>query len=120
MSLLDKGAETIIVYPEELVIDVDGNKRTRASSTGFVARARVQPIGQSGTAARRAEQDNEGYESEKIYSVRLTRRSAREIGLIGAQSAIEWRGQRWSLFGDVTVYGNSPRTAHTTYRIKRA
>lgn len=119
MSLLDKGNIDVIVYPEELVADSDGNKRTRPSKVGVPARARVDILGQSGTSSRRQEQDNEGYESEKVYSLRFTRKSERELGRLGAQSCIEWEGRKWAVFGDENVYNRSRRTSHRTYTIKR-
>ncbi|QFG04494.1 head-to-tail stopper [Mycobacterium phage Jeeves] len=121
MSLLDTGAryQPCIVYPEVLVIDGDGNKRTKASTTGIPAIARFQVANQSGTSARRAEQDNEGYESEKVYRMRFPRSFTKEHGELGAQSEIEWRGKRWALFGDATVYDSSPSLARVDYTIKR-
>ena len=116
MSLLDTGQVDIIVYLEEKVIDIDGNIRTQPSKTGIPAKARLQVLGQSGTSARRQEQDNEGYESEKVYTMRFPRSFPY---ILGAQSQIEWNGQRWAVFGDVNYYMNSPRTAHVTYTIKR-
>ncbi|AXH46764.1 head-to-tail stopper [Mycobacterium phage Acolyte] len=121
MSLLDTGAryEPITVYPEVLAIDSDGNKRTQPSKTGIPAIARLQVANQSGTSARRAEQDNEGFESEKVYRMRFPRSFTKEHGILGAQSQIEWRGQRWALFGDATVYNSSPALARVDYTIKR-
>ncbi|QTF81444.1 head-to-tail stopper [Mycobacterium phage TarsusIV] len=121
MSLLDTGAryQPVTVYPEEMVLDSDGNKRTRPSKTGIPALARLQVANQSGTSARRAEQDNEGFESEKVYRMRFPRSFTKEHGILGAQSQIEWRGQRWALFGDATVYDSSPALARVDYTIKR-
>lgn len=116
MSLLDKANEPIVIFPEETVVDADGNVKTRPSKTGFCARARIQPAGLSGTSARRSEQDNEGFESEKVYTMRLPRSFC---GILGAQSQIEWRGQRWAVFGDAFIFNNSPKTAHVAYTIKR-
>ncbi len=118
MSLLDDGSqyEPCIVFPEEMVTDSDGNKRTRPSTTGIPATARFEIQGQSGTSSRRQEQDNEGFESEKAYSIRFPRSWSL---ILGAQSEIEWNGVRWAMFGDVQRYNRSPRTAHVTYTIKR-
>ena len=107
MSLLDTGAryQQVTVYPEELVIDSDGNKRTRPSTTGIPALARLQVANQSGTSARRAEQDNEGFESEKVYRMRFPRSFTKEHGILGAQSQIEWRGQvRHPLSGETRYF----------------
>ncbi|AXH44648.1 head-to-tail stopper [Mycobacterium phage PhishRPhriends] len=121
MSLLDGGPayEDVIVYPEEVFTDEDGNTQTRPSKTGIPAKARFQVQGQSGTSARRAEQDNEGFESEKVYRMRFPRSWDAEHGVLGAQSEIEWRGARWALFGDVNFYNSSRRTARVDYTVKR-
>lgn len=121
MSLLDTGAryQPVVVYKEEMVIDEDGNKFTRPSTTPIQAIARLQVQNQSGTSARRAEQDNEGFESEKVYRMRFPRSFTKEHGVLGAQSQIVWRGQRWAVFGDATVYESSPALSRVDYTIKR-
>lgn len=119
MSLLDWGCtEDVVVYPEVLETDSDGNPRTKAApdGTGIPAKARIQILGQSGTASRRQEQDNEGYETEKVYTIRFPRSFAYTLG---AQSQIEWQGNRWVIFGDAAYYTSSPATRHVTYNIKR-
>ena len=118
MSLLDKWNTEVTVYPEEAVTDRDGNIRTRASKTGIPMKVWIAPVGQSGTAARRAEQDNEGYESEKVLRMRLLSKD-RHITL-GAQSKIDIEGQMWSVFGDATHYRGSKRTAHKDYSLRRS
>jgi hypothetical protein len=117
MSLLDKGTEDIRIFLQEAVEDEDGNIRTRPSKNSVPARARIQVQGQSGTSSRRQEQDNEGFESERIYVMRLS--SDWPYGELGPQSRIEWHGEYWALFGEVNRYNSSPRTAHQTYTIKR-
>jgi hypothetical protein len=101
------------------VSDEDGNAMTRPSTSGIAAVARFDIQGQSGTSSRRQEQDNEGYESERVYSVRFPRAFDVAHGELGAQSQIEWRGKRWALFGDVQRYIRSHRTTHNVYTIKR-
>lgn len=118
MSLLDKGNINAVLYPEEVVIDRDGNTRTQASKVGIPIRAWIQPQGQSGTAARRAEQDNEGYETEQVIRLRLPR--GYEKYEIGAQAKIEINGQMWSVFGDVILHLGSPRTKHKIYTLRRS
>lgn len=121
MSLLDTGAryQPVLVYREEMVLDADGNKRTRPSTVPIEAIARLQVANQSGTSARRAEQDNEGYESEKVYRMRFPRSFTRQYGVLGAQTQIVWRGERWALFGDATEYDSSPALQRVDYTIKR-
>lgn len=119
MSLLDKGNTEVIVYPEIAVKSPDGNTKTKPSTTGIVAKVRLDVQGQSGTSSRRQEQDNEGYESERVYSIRFTRKFHDEHGPFGPQSRIEWNGQKWALFGYENLYNRSRRTRHSTYTIKR-
>lgn len=116
MSLLDYGNEDVVVYLEEVVTDADGNTKTRPSTTGIPTKARIDPQNQSGTSSRRAEQDNEGFETEEVYSIRFPRSFSYEIG---SQSQIEWLGVRWAVFGKPRRYTRSPRTAHTSYVMKR-
>lgn len=118
MSLLDRGNAVVDLYPEVAVTDRDGNIRTCASDVSFPLEVWLQPQGQSGTAARRAEQDNEGYESEKVVRMRMLRKNHGII--IGAQAKIGWNGQMWSVFGDVSLTMGSPRTAHHVYLLRRA
>lgn len=118
MSLLDKGNTWVTIYPEEAVVDRDGNIRTRASKEGVRKFVWIAPVGQSGTAARRAEQDNEGYESEKVIRMRLQRKD-RDFE-IGAQSKVDIEGKMFSVFGDPAVYRCSPRTGHLDYTLRRA
>lgn len=124
MSLLDSGPayESCTVYLEEMVVDSDGNKKTRASTIGTPTKARFQVQGQSGTSSRRQEQDVEGFESEKVYTMRFPRSFPYRLG---AQSQIEWGTKtdgtpaRWAVFGDINRYNSSRRTAHNVYIIKR-
>jgi len=119
VSLLDYAFEDVVVYPEEVTTDDDGNTKTRPSATGIPAKARLQFQGQSGTSARRAEQDIEGFESEQVYNLRFPKTFTAEHGLLGMQSQIEWQGKRWCIFGDPRVYTSSKRTAHIDYIIRR-
>lgn len=123
MSLRDRNfRDDVVVYLEEPFTDSDGNKRQRPSATGTPTKARIQVQGQSGTSARRAEQDNEGYETEKVYTLKFPRSFAY---VIGAQSQLTWGvrsdglPQRWVIFGDVNKYNNSTRTQHDVYTMKR-
>lgn len=118
MSLLDKGNISAVLYPEEAVEDADGNIRTQAAEVGIPIRLWIQPQGQSGTAARRAEQDNEGYEIEQVLRARLPRRY--EHLEIGAQAKVEIDGKMWSVFGDRMQHLGSVRTRHDIYTLRRS
>jgi hypothetical protein len=121
MGLLDTGAryQDVLVYPEIMYVDDDGNKFTAPAKCPIKAIARLQVANQSGTSARRAEQDNEGFQTEKVYRMRFPRSFTKTYGILGAQTQIVWRGQRWALFGDATVYEDSPALARVDYTIKR-
>jgi len=116
MSLLDTGRETVIIFQEIETTDSDGNTITKAGPVGVETIAAVQLAAQSGTSARRAEQDNEGFESEQVYRLRLPRSFP---FLIGAQAQVEWLGVRWSIIGKPRRYNGSNNTAHTDYIIRR-
>lgn len=116
MTLLDKGRETVVVYQDEEWIDSDGNVMRRAGSVGVTTRAVVQVLAQSGTSSRRSEQDNEGFETEAVYRLRLPRDFP---FILGAQAQVEWLGVRWSVIGDAKRFNGSSRTAHYDYVIRR-
>ena len=118
MSLLDKGNKDVLLYPEEVTTDRDGNIRTQAAKTPIPLRVSLQARGQSGTASRRAEQDNEGFETEQVMRMRVRRQDAHIP--IGAQAKVEFDGQIWSVFGDGVPYMGSAKTAHTDYQIWRS
>lgn len=117
MSLLDKGRETIIVYNDEPYIDPDGNPSRRASSTPItVTNCVVQLLAQSGTSARRTEQDNEGFESEEVYRLRPPRSFTT---IIGSHAKVIWNGVEWGVFGKARRFNGSDRTAHIDYFLRR-
>lgn len=107
------------MYPEMVVTDDDGNELLTANPVGYPAKAEIQPARQSGTSARRAEQDNEGYETEETYRLRFTRQHDRTMPLLGQGAEVEWRGERWSVVGLPTLYFGSIRTQHVDYQIRR-
>lgn len=118
MSLLDRGRETVLIYMEEVVEDADGNIRSRPSKTPIeVKNVTLQPVGQSGTSARRAEQDNEGYETEQVFRMRLPRSFTQ---IIPAQSRVVWNGKRYAVFGDAKTYNGSQNTRHIDYSLRRS
>lgn len=120
MSLLDKGNADITIYRQTTGTDADGNVVTKADwDNPIKARAMIQLQSQSGTSARRAEQDSEGFESEEVYRLRLTRADDRRLGELGPQSIIYWRDKRWSLIGFAGRFNGSRRTAHNDYTIRR-
>jgi hypothetical protein len=122
MSLLDKASQDVILYPAESFVDDLGNQMIRPSATGVPARAEIQAARQSGTSARRAEQDNEGYETEETYRMRFPRRIPAEVDAVlplGPGSQVGWDGKLWSVVGYPTPYMGGRRTAHTDYQIRR-
>lgn len=119
MALLDKAQQAIIVYQAEEFEDEDGNILVRPVDVGYNAIAEIQPARQSGTSSRRAEQDNEGYETEENYRLRFTRSHDRTHEALKPGAQIEWKGMRWSVIGYPTYYMGSPRTSHLDYQIRR-
>lgn len=119
MSLLDKATQDVIVYQGEEFEDEDGNIIMRPVAVGYAAKAEIQPARQSGTSARRAEQDNEGYETEEVYRLRFSRDHDRTHDKLNPAAQIEWDNKRWFVVGYPTPYMGSRRTAHIDYQIRR-
>jgi hypothetical protein len=115
VSLLRRGSETVIVYPEVVVVDADGNDITRASAAGTPCKAVVQPI-TSAVATGGSEKHDGGFLSESKYRLRLVNWPGE---LLGPQSQVEWRGKRYAVSGEPRIYNGSPRTAHCDYVIER-
>lgn len=119
MSLLDKGRDSVVVYQEVITTDSDGNPFRKVGTVGIPTVAAIQKVGDSGTSARRAEQDNEGFESERLANIRFTREFEKTYGPIGRYAEVEWQGVRWTVFGDPHYFNGSDRTAHVQYTLKR-
>jgi hypothetical protein len=118
MSLLDVGRETVTVYHDEVFTSPDGNIMHRPSTTDVdvIDNCAVQVAAQSGTSARRAEQDEEGYNTEEVYRFRPPRSYTRRIGF-NAQAL--WRGKRWAIIGMPKEFNGSDNTFHTDYTLRR-
>jgi hypothetical protein len=108
MSLLNRGTETVVIFPEEVTTDSDGNPVTRPSATGVVVRAVVQPMTSTEAASV-------GFETESKYRLRLVG----YLKVLGAQSQVEWQGKRYAIDGEPRQYNGSFRTAHVDYVIAR-
>lgn len=115
MSLLDRGKQKCKIFPEVTRLDEDGNTITEPATEGFEAWAVFQIQNQSGTASRRQEQNDEGFETERVYRMRLSRK----YPLLEANAEVEWLGARWAVFGDPMLYNGSRRTQHADYSIRR-
>ncbi|WP_111508364.1 head-tail adaptor protein [Mycobacterium kyogaense] len=110
MSLLNRGTDTVTVYPEVVGKDSDGNERTKASAQGTECRAVVQPMTST-------EKQDVGFNSVEILRLRLV---GWQGGLLGAQSQVEWQGRRYSVVGEARQHRGSRRTAHTVYTVTRS
>jgi hypothetical protein len=108
----------VIVHHQEQWTDVDGNIMYRASDTDVetITNCAVQVASQSGTSARRAEQDQEGYDTEDVYRFRPPVTYTREIGF---EAKVEWRGLLWSVIGNAKHFNGSENTYHTDYTLRR-
>ncbi len=105
MSLLNRGTETVTVYPETVVTDEDGNTLTRPGPIGVLARAVVQPLSST--------------ETDQVTTSKYRLRLVGYPALLGAQSQIEWSGKRYAIDGDPLIYNGSPRTARAEYVMVR-
>lgn len=117
MSLLDRGNATVTICPTVWIEDEDGNKMpTNPVENQFSAWVRIQPAAQSGTSARRAEQDNEGFESEEVYKLRFARNQEVELD---TQDLVLWNGETWYVTGHPLRFFGSSRTRRLEYTIRR-
>jgi hypothetical protein len=107
VSLLNRGTETVTVYPEETTTDADGNTKTRPSAVGVMARAVVQPIINTVSAERQ----EVGFETTTRYRLRLVGYPS----VLGAQSQVDWNGKRYAIDGEPRQYNGSQRTRHVDY-----
>lgn len=108
MSLLDQGTHTVTVYPTVDAVDGDGNP-VKKPVQGFQARATIQPLSST-------ESSEAGEQTGEIYRVRF----AKPEPMLGPGAQIEWNCSRWSVVGYPMQHTGSVRTAHLTYRIRRA
>jgi hypothetical protein len=117
MSLLDVGPDTVTVFHAEQYTDADGNIMYRPAVIGEpVANSVVQVAAQSGTSARRKEQDNEGYETEDVYRWRPPRSWTTPVS---PQAVAEWNGLRWEILGNPQNFHYSHRTGHRDFTLRR-
>lgn len=117
MSLLDRWNAEVLLYPEEVSYDRDGNIITRASETPVPLKVWLQVRGQSGTASRRTEKEDEGFSTEQVLSMRLRRQDTGRH--VGAQAKVLWGDELYSVYGDVDRYIASPGTRHDMYMLRR-
>lgn len=102
MSLLDRGAETLDVYPEVTTTDDLGNVIVGPAETPVRITASVQPVTSDELAASG---------QDLVTTYRLIARTAP----VGAWARIRWvnyGGSWWDVIGKPRRYGMSPRTAH--------
>lgn len=112
MSLLSQGRQNVTVYPEETVIDSDGNTITRSSLTGIELRASVQPLSST-------EDVDGGFVIESRYRLRLAGQRGAAV-VLGPRALLQWRGRMHSIDGDATVHESSRQTEHATYIMVRS
>lgn len=102
MSLLDRGEQTLDVYPEVTTTDDLGNVIVGPASEPVRIAASVQPVTSEELSA--AGQD-------LLTTYRLIARTAP----VGAWARVRWvddGGTWWDVVGRPRKYGMSPRTAH--------
>ncbi len=116
MSLLNRPNADVLVYPEVVTTDEDGNTITRPADAGIPCKARIQVAGQP------TEEQDEGFRASERLNIRLIGWTGGELG---SQAAISWgtddlgRPKMYVVDGGPMRYAGSPRTAHTEYIIRR-
>ncbi|SDJ74535.1 hypothetical protein [Streptomyces indicus] len=103
MSLLDRGPETVVIYPAGPVLP-DGTRG--AEGAPVAVRCRVQPVTST-------EQPEPGYLDTTVYRV-----IARTLPA-GPWARVTWRGRTWTVVGEPAHRRGSARTRHDTATIRR-
>ncbi|QZH60495.1 hypothetical protein K1X22_01295 [Mycolicibacterium farcinogenes] len=115
-SLLNRPNADVLVYPEIVTVDEDGNTVTGPSETGIPCKARIQVAGPA------TETQKQGFETSDLLNIRLIGWTGGELG---AQATISWgtddlgRPKMYAVEGEPLRYLGSRRTAHTEYIIRR-
>ncbi|GAU66663.1 hypothetical protein SSP35_03_03110 [Streptomyces sp. NBRC 110611] len=99
MSLLDRGNETVTIYPQEQTTDDRGNVVWRPSAIPVVVRCRIQPEDPD-------EPTVAGQATTTTYRV-----IARDAPL-GPWARVEWDGRTWDVVGEPRRYNGSSATRH--------
>ena len=116
MSLLDKHNAEVILYPEEVVTDMDGNTRTRPSKVGIPIKAWLAPIGRTMYAS--PETNEIGFEISDALRMRLLQRDT-DLH-VGAQAKVEVDGDIWSVDGDAVQTRMKGRTRRSEFILRRS
>jgi hypothetical protein len=110
VSLLDAGADTVVVFPEETYTDSYGNVQRRPAQTGVqVAGCHVQPMTTQPQPA-----DGVGQRVDATW--RLICRDAP----LGVWSRVEWQGKSLSVSSGPIRRGYSPATSHVSAVLQEA
>lgn len=115
MSLLDQHNAEVILYPEEVTTDMDGNTRTRPSKTGIPLNVWLAPIGRTMYAS--PETNEIGFEISDALRMRLLQKDT-DLH-VGAQAQVEVDGNRWSVDGDAVQTRMKGRTRRAEYVLRR-
>lgn len=116
MSLLDQSNAEVMLYPEEVTTDVDGNTRTRPSKVGVPLKVWLAPIGRTLYAS--PETGGIGFESNDALRMRLLQKDTNTP--VGAQAQVEIDGNRWSVDGDAVQTRMRGRTKRAEYILRRS
>jgi hypothetical protein len=117
MSLLTSSPQFVPVtfFPQVVFTDPDGNSITQASKTGVPGFARFQAITFISTGSKSQANISGGFNTQKIYGMR----TAPDSPFLGAQSQVEWNGEKYALSGEANVYAGTARTAHNVYFVRK-
>ncbi|WP_405944753.1 hypothetical protein [Streptomyces sp. NBC_00932] len=102
MSLLDRGTETLTIYPAGEMLP-DG---TIPELPPIELRARVQPSSSSA-------EDADGYQDATTYRVLGRAFPA------GPWARVHWQGRDWTVVGEPSRYTGSSRVTHDVAVIRR-
>lgn len=99
MSLLDHGTETLLVWPETVTTDGDGNPVRVPAEEPVTVTGRVNPVSSDDAIVA-------GQQVTTTYRV-ITRDAP-----LGPWARVRWRGRDWDVVGEPQWFRGSPRTRH--------
>ena len=111
MSLLNKGRETVVIFPMIQVDDGYGGKTWKPSPTGTAVRASVQPVNSEASD----ELAVSGQSVETVYRVRTVRHSGAPVG---PWARVRWLDRDWDVVGEPDRQNGSETTTHSVFRIR--
>jgi hypothetical protein len=108
VSILDQANAAVVVYPQVLGRDPDGNPQWTPSTVGVEVPAMVWPLSADERAVN-------GQQAGESYRMRPKRGAACPAG---PWAQVEWDGRRWDVEGEPVTYRRGRATGRTVVTLR--